>query len=160
MNLRILGIVGALAVPAVSAWFGFGPSPHWTTVNASDCQVWDEDDDDGIAAWSGTCVDGLGEGPGVLTFTMTDGLVIRYEGTMSAGKFQGAGVWSTSEGQRIEGPFNNSAFTGRVTVTWYGNRYEGMFEADIPTGIGRCQDATGNTGSCQLSESWDIIWVN
>jgi hypothetical protein len=160
VNIRILGIVGALVFPAVAGWYGYGMSAHWVNVNGSDCEVWNEDGDPGMAAWNGDCVDGRGEGPGTLTLTSENGFVIRYQGVMSAGKFQGDGEWSSSDGARIQGPFRDSAFTGRVIATWSGNRYEGMFDNDVPTGTGRCQDATGNSGACQLSQSWDIIWVN
>ncbi|MGH6931064.1 MAG: hypothetical protein ACREEE_01370 [Dongiaceae bacterium] len=160
MHRRILGITGALAVTAALSWTGYQRSSQWVAVNGGACEVWRAGAASEHMTWTGDCVDGKGEGPGMLNFATAEGLTIRYQGTMSAGKFQGAGVRSTSDGARIEGSFDDNAFTGRVIASWRGNRFEGVFQDDVPIGTGHCRDAAANSGPCQLAENWEIVWVN
>ena len=92
MKLRLLGFVATLAIAGSASWFGSGLWSHWTDARNSECRVWVGETGADDVNWSGDCVDGLGEGPGVLTTTTADGSIVRYEGVMSAGKFQDAGT--------------------------------------------------------------------
>jgi hypothetical protein len=86
--------------------------------------------------WIGECRNGLGEGPGTASFfnhgreyesftgtfaagVVQDGHVIvrwgdgwSYEGDMTAGRFNGHGVFVGADGSRLEGQFLDGKFTG------------------------------------------------
>src|SRR5258708_39798053 len=68
------------------------------------CQVWNlyPDPDDSIR-WSGACVNGLAEGPGVLQWIVNGREEVRYEGEYRNGKENGRGVTTWAHGSRYEG---------------------------------------------------------
>lgn len=113
--------------------------------------------------WTGKCVDGFAEGPGVLSWSNGS----RYEGEMYAGTITGKGkfFWTNGDwyqgefkkGRRdgvgtqyfscsgsYQGQFRNGVMDGfGVLITGNGNRYEGQFHNGAMHGLGVRQYANG-----------------
>jgi hypothetical protein len=75
--------------------------------------------------WTGSCVDGLVSGVGVLESTNLTGKT-HYEGGMRAGKMNGHGTVNLPDGSSMSGEFTDGMVDGEVVyVSPKGVRYEG-----------------------------------
>jgi hypothetical protein len=94
----------------------------WLKDPVSGCALWQPEDPttDELVSWSGACVDGKAEGRGVGTWTDSEGLLGRFEGTMRAGKAIGTGILD------IRDEKDPSAY----------HRFLGQFEDGMPSGEG------------------------
>lgn len=96
------------------------------------CAVWAEDPTGKeVISWSGGCEDGKASGRGVLSLLKEGRLTVRFEGSMVAGKAQGAGkadFWLQNGYAHYEGEFNDGDLNGRgVLVLPDQSRAEGSF---------------------------------
>ncbi len=152
-------LIGADRAPAQSAQQD-SKIGQWLV--ASGCRVLDVNFDEGdTAAWSGACRSGLAEGAGTLTFSnngavvetitanlhrgvVQDGHVVaawadgsKYDGNENAGHMNGAGVFTSAKGDRLEGQWTNDALGGRVRIAWAnGDHYDGDWRDGAANGQG------------------------
>ena len=134
--------------------------------------------------WTGECVDGYAEGLGTATFThegqsqsftgnfvhgvIPDGHVITrwgqgwsYDGETVAGRFNGAGILTTSTSDRFEGQWTDGKMNGfGILRRSNGERYAGDWKDDKPNGAGELRrvdgskiDGTFVDGALQLAKS-------
>lgn len=61
--------------------------------------------------WSGNCINHLPEGEGILTVTNEGNEIMRYEGGMKNGRFEGEGKYR-DQMNMLEGKFKNGSFLG------------------------------------------------
>jgi len=111
-------------------------------------------------SWSAACVDRMAEGIGTAVFSRTGHAVLsvsgrfvrgaatghiganwadgsRFDGSASAGRLNGSGVFVNSGGDRFEGLWINGKLAGKVVVSWAsGDRYEGLWSNNRPNGHG------------------------
>jgi hypothetical protein len=120
--------------------------------DANGCRIYDPNPKpDETVTWSGGCVDGYGDGPGVVQWlhgatpgTRSEGPLVRgrfdgqvteifqngarFEGTFVAGAASGRGVWTGPKGERYEGDFVRGKWSGEGTFTnASGGRYSGTW---------------------------------
>jgi hypothetical protein len=122
-----------------------GP-PRWTEAEGSRCKLWNWcPNGQETVTWSGTCVDGFAEGPGVNQWFHAGEPVERYEGTMRAGKTHGRGTNTSSNGERYDGEWRDGQLHGRGVFTYAdGSRYEGEWRDSDANGRGVMISANGN----------------
>jgi hypothetical protein len=152
-------LIGADRAPASTAQ---QDSKNGQWLVASGCRVLDVNFDEGdTAAWSGTCHGGLAEGAGTLTFSndgavvetitanlhrgvVQDGHVVaawadgsKYDGDEIGGHMNGAGVFTSAKGDRLEGQWTSDVLVGRVRIAWAnGDRYDGDWRDGAANGQG------------------------
>jgi hypothetical protein len=136
---------------------------QWLAVDQRQgCRALDVNFDDGdTVSWTGDCRNGFAEGAGTLTFS-NDGAVVetitatlrrgtvqnghvvvawsdgsKYEGDEASGHMNGAGVFTSAKGDRLEGPWTNDVLCGRVRIAWAdGDRYDGDWHDGAQNGQG------------------------
>ena len=97
-----------------------------------------------IAAWRGTCVDGVAEGNGVAQWNARDGSSITFEGRFSKGRLEGPGKMSASGGDRYVGGYRDGKRDGRGTyISANGERYEGEYRENQRHGQGVITSPSG-----------------
>src|SRR3954471_15734589 len=113
-----------------------------------------------VGGWSGPCANRTAEGVGTAIFSRSGRAVLsvsgrfvrgaatghiganwadgsRFDGSASAGRLNGGGVFVNSGGDRFEGLWVNGKLAGKVVVTWAsGDRYEGFWSNNRPNGHG------------------------
>ena len=100
--------------------------------------------------WSGECLDGFANGPGVLEW-FNDGLLVeRYEGDTKSGWAHGAGILISEKGMRYEGNWEKSVQNGfgKASST-DGSSYEGEWLNGKPHGRGTYTHPNGDIISGQ-----------
>jgi hypothetical protein len=133
----------------------------WVT-DIAGCKIWDPlPVRNESVAWSGECLDGYADGPGVVQWTVHGRPGPRFEGTLTVGKLNGTGVATFPEGgYRYDGAFQEFERTGHGIMTgpggeryegdWVdnkrsgtgsmvfedGDRYEGQWKNNVPSGQG------------------------
>jgi hypothetical protein len=123
---------------------------YWLPVEGTDCKVWsDEPMAKGeTIRWSGGCKEGKLSGNSVLEVFEGHKRMLRFEGTMLAGKAEGPGkleIEMKDGTERYEGGFAKSLFDGYgVYELADGSRYEGGFRNDKPDGFGVYKGADGD----------------
>jgi hypothetical protein len=135
--------------------------PRWLTDPQSDCYVFYMDRHPAdVVAWPGECPDGMASGAGMATFTDRGRFVesitgpflkgaaegdvrvtwadgSHFEGTESAGRFNGPGVLTHANGDRFEGQWTNNRLNGHGLITWAnGDRYDGELRDSKAEGHG------------------------
>lgn len=106
---------------------------NWLKDPITGCAVWTEHPaSKAVISWSGGCQDGKASGPGVLSWFEDGKLTLRFEGTMVAGKAQGAGkvdFWLKNGYAQYRGELKDSDFHGHaVLVLADQSRAEGEFQ--------------------------------
>ena len=122
-----------------------GP-PGWTEAEGSRCKLWNWcRNGQETVTWSGACVDGFADGPGVNQWFHAGELVERYEGTMLRGKVHGRGTNISSNGERYDGEWRDGRWHGRGTFIYAdGSRFEGEWRDAEANGRGVFIWATGD----------------
>lgn len=117
----------------------------WLADGRTGCKVWDLDIETGESVtWSGACVGGLAEGPGVVVWTKGGKLEERDEGTYRAGKMEGMGYVSWPDGSRDEGEYRAGRLNGRGVRTFAEDgRCVGQFRDDDREGHVECTSTNG-----------------
>lgn len=174
MNKR-RACLAAFWATAIAAVAPEAAAREWT-VDANGCKVWNTQPAmKETVEWSGSCVDGLAEGKGLLRWTVNGQPTRTYEGDMKAGRRSGQGVDSSPFGSRYEGGFLDDAragqgitryhngasaggehaagrLTGACTLSWSdGTRYEGICRSERPEGAGKISFASGDHYAGALS---------
>ena len=152
--------------------------PHLHFDYRSNCAVFDiERTPASRATWSGDCLQGMATGRGIAVFTRADQMQetvsatfvngraqdgrasikwsdgAHYEGEISSGMPDGAGVLTRSNGDRFEGSWKQGSLNGRASVVWAnGDRFDGDFVAGRADGHGIQTWANG--------DRYDGTWLN
>lgn len=85
-----------------------GKSPSWIADSKTGCKVWNPSPEAReTIRWSGACEGGYAQGKGTLQFFENGKPGDRFEGEYQAGKRNGHGVVTMSNGTRIEGDWRN-----------------------------------------------------
>lgn len=88
-----------------------------------------------VAYWSGACQDGYASGPGALQWSKDGKPTERYEGSLSKGLAEGAGIAQWEDGSVLEGTYLHGELHGPALVVFKSeNRLEGNFEHGKPRG--------------------------
>lgn len=85
-----------------------GKPPSWITDSKTGCKIWNPSPEAReTIRWSGGCEGGYAQGKGTLQFFENGKPGDRFEGEYQAGKRNGHGVVTMSNGTRIEGDWRN-----------------------------------------------------
>lgn len=147
MLMTVAGVAGVLLASGAAHAQG-----GWMTDRNSLCKIWDDNAAaPGSVTWSGPCVNGFGEGRGVVQLFNRNGEPgTRYEGELKGGRMNGRGAYIWSSGNRYEGELVNGNFQGQGTMTWAnGDRYVGQWANDVAHGFGTKTIADGRVYSGQ-----------
>lgn len=142
MKQSVMGSLAAVAILGTTsvAWANW--EGQWPAIeNDASCVIWNDVSQRGsTVTWSGSCVDGKAEGPGIAIrryFENGRWKESRFEGEMNGGKADGFGVWIGPDGARYEGEWKDGQPNGKGTKTFFnGSRYEGSFHNGEPDGLG------------------------
>ena len=95
-------------------------------------------------AWSGQCLGGLANGPGVAQWTADGKSTLTYEGSFRSGMLQGRGLMTAAGGDRYEGDYRDGKREGRgAYIAATGERYDGEFKDNRRDGRGVVTRADG-----------------
>jgi hypothetical protein len=101
----VLGLI--IITPAV-AQNQSGKPPNWIADSKTGCKVWNPAPQARETIhWSGGCDAGLAQGKGTVQWFENGKPGDRYEGEYQAGKRNGHGIVTMSNGTRIEGDWRN-----------------------------------------------------
>lgn len=104
-----------------------------------------------VAYWSGACKDGYASGPGALQWSKDGKATERYEGALSKGLPEGAGIAQWADGSLHEGNYRDGMLHGPAVVIFKGGaKLEGNFEQDKPVGNVKF----GSPGDDQYEGGW------
>jgi len=88
-----------------------------------------------MAYWNGACKDGYASGPGALQWSKDGKATERYEGPLSKGVPEGAGIAQWADGSLHEGNYRDGMLHGPgVVIFKNGDKLEANFEEDKPVG--------------------------
>lgn len=152
-TVALFAIMTGALVHGSSAATASDDRAHLHFDGLSNCGVFDAERTAAVrATWSGECVQGFASGRGTAVFTrlnhtretisatflggrVQDGPAsiqwsdgARFEGAISSGKPNGAGVLTRANGDRFDGVWKQGSLDGRGSVVWAnGDRYDGDF---------------------------------
>jgi hypothetical protein len=151
-RLETLRVSGRNAVRALfvlislgcSAAFGqAGPAGTLVADPNSGCKVWDPHPMGGeTVSWTGTCVNGLAQGPGSLQWLKDGRTVEKDDGEWDQGRQSGQGTQDWKSG-RYQGDLVNGEPHGHGVMTLQSARYEGAFRNGKPNGQGTVTNLEG-----------------
>jgi hypothetical protein len=118
----------------------------WSLDAAASCRVWNpHPQTHETVHWSGTCTDGLAQGPGSVQWSLSGLPFETDQGEWSQGRQSGHGtqVWLSGryDGELVDGEPN-----GRGVLISQGARYEGEFRNGKPNGSGMLVKGTESFG--------------
>lgn len=140
--LRAAFFLGCLTVGCTA----YAQQPGYITDPRTGCKAFDPTADlfDSIT-WSGTCQNGLAQGPGTLEWHNDGETVAKAQGEFDAGKQVGRGIFSNDIGERYEGEFHDGNFSGQGTYVYSdGGRYDGAWREGVKSGAGTFLYAGGD----------------
>jgi hypothetical protein len=141
MYRALLVLIGSLLATNVQAE---APAPIVYVDKASGCKInafYPDADLD--LHWSGRCVNGFADGPGVAEWQRGGAFYARFEGEMRAGFAEGRGLREFPD-RRQEAEFRHGRMNGRcVAVTKAGLRVEAQCVDDLFNGHGKAFFADG-----------------
>lgn len=171
----LAGICVSCGLFVASAVSADSLSSQW--LKDGSCAVFNADAQPGdTVSWTGDCVDGYASGLGTATFThngqsqsysaqfahgqVLDGHVITkwgggwsYDGEITGGRFNGAGVLTTNTGDRFEGHWVDGKLNGHgVLLRSNGERYSGEWKDNKPNGTGELRRPDGTVLSGQFAD--------
>jgi hypothetical protein len=122
--------------------------------DANGCKVYEANPQpDETVTWSGRCLDGYADGPGVVQWLLVGKPGSRFEGMLVRGKSEGQGSVVFQNGARFEGTFREGKRTGKgVQTRANGDRYEGDFVDGMWSGKGTFTSSSG--------ERYSGDWIN
>ncbi len=130
MNLAIFGLVAALAVPSCAR------AGDWVMADTNRCKAWNPSPvSNETLKWDGSCVNGLAEGQGVLTWYRGGKAFERDEGQWIAGQQSGSGV-QTWPGGEFRGALREGLPQGEGVMKLGSMQYRGAFQGGKPNGFG------------------------
>ncbi len=92
------------------------------------CRLWDwRPDPEDTVTWSGACVSGRKEGPGVVQWHEHGRPIDRFEGVFRAGRREGSGRYDWPAGQSYQGSYADGLPNGQGTVTIDGVSFTGTW---------------------------------
>lgn len=107
LSLVALSILLGLAAPAMAQSTPTRP-PGWIADSKTGCKVWNPAPQaHETIRWSGACKGGYASGEGTVQWFENGRPGDRYEGEYQAGKRNGHGIVTMSNGTRIEGDWRN-----------------------------------------------------
>ena len=152
---RALPLLLALLIPAAALAQATGKRPPPPPVDAlaapggagfavdgeTGCWLWSRVVPPGATVrWSGPCLGGPATGQGELVWRFTQEgreQVVRYVGSLVAGRMHGAGTYYYANGSRFDGTFRDHLAQGEGIYAWAdGRRYEGGIVNGLPSGRG------------------------
>ena len=129
-----LALVAFLAVAPARA----DDTPTFVTDPASHCTVGTFYPESGLVPhWTGACVGGKADGPGIVEWQTNGKFSGRNEGAFHAGLLDGRGIKQTGDGRRYEAEFRNGRMTGRCVMTTPDVRVDGQCANDLFDGPGK-----------------------
>lgn len=140
----------ALVFLVCALWLSCSPG-HAQAMAAGDfvadaktgCKVWNPHPQSNEAVnWSGACVNGLAQGPGVLQWLNNNKPYEKDQGEWNEGRQTGHGTQDWSSG-RYEGELLNGEPHGRGVLTLQSARYQGEFRNGKPQGNGTVTNLEG-----------------
>jgi hypothetical protein len=142
--MRSLFVVIGMVVLAVPAAAQYSP-PQWTADARTGCRIWNSSPEPGSSvSWSGRCVNGLAEGPGILQWFIDGKPGSRFQGELREGLLNGRGYYQFANGSRYDGEYLDDMRNGRGVFTHPdGESYEGTWRDGLPNGSGRLQRPDG-----------------
>lgn len=143
-------LLGATVAPAQMV-DALPPTGQWVA-DAEGCKVWAPRAVTGVTVqWRGACDAGLAEGPGELRWMAMGRVVSLYQGDMKAGRRNGQGVLTLTNGMGYEGGFADDQFNGPGVLRMPGgSTTRGQFVAGRAEGPGRIEHANGDRYEGQL----------
>lgn len=149
IRLLVVAVCFLAAVPGA-----FGQPNHcpggpagWIPDRNSGCNVWNPcPQNDESITWSGSCADGVAEGTGVLQWFLGAKVDQRYAGAVRAGRPNGRGTYTWSDGTWYEGEFRDYEMTGHgLMMSPNGDWYRGEWHDGRANGQGTAQFVDGFT---------------
>jgi hypothetical protein len=136
-------LAGACVLPAAAT--AQAVNPGWIADSKTGCKVANPKPIPSESiSWSGRCVNGIADGPGVLQWFVEGKLYNRKEGEFRAGRLNGKGK-SSFNGMTYEGTWRDGVYDGQGTFTWpNGNRYSGGFKDGEFSGRGVLTSSDGS----------------
>jgi hypothetical protein len=121
--MRVAFLVASVLALLASAT-AVGQEAGWVADGSSDCKLWIDVPHAGATVnWSGACVGGLAEGPGIVTTSTGN----RYEGGFRAGRREGHGVLTYLNGNRFEGEWHANKPNGPGSYNQAGHVFSGLW---------------------------------
>lgn len=136
ISTPLLAQSSAQSLPEAQSNQPDSPREKWF-VTAKQCQVLLPDQFILSVEWTGNCLNGLVDGPGLLTVKagVTEA---RWSGSMQNGMAQGNGLATYLQGSRvfqnIEGVWINNRLDRGTSTWWNGSKYVGNFKNGLPHG--------------------------
>jgi hypothetical protein len=114
--------------------------------DANGCKVWDPHPlPNESVTWSGSCLEGYADGPGVVQWLADGQPGTRVEGTLARGKPVGKTTVVRPDGARFDGTYVDGERSGKGVWTWAnGARYQGDWLHDQHNGVGVMTYANGD----------------
>lgn len=122
--------------------------PRWQTAGNQDCLVYNPyPRARETITWQGDCLDGKAHGGGKAEYDyIAQGKKHRdsFEGTLTAGKTSGQGVYVWANGDQYEGNWSDDQSDGLGVYKWAdGRRYAGYWRQDMAHGQGTYKEPDG-----------------
>jgi hypothetical protein len=174
MRRSVVLAVFAVCLPQLG--FAQTNEPKWISDSITGCRVWDYLQPNGLFRWTGSCQNGMAQGPGSLRWfkdgkpngvyegVWQDGkltgraVVVTGDGSLYVGEWRdgqpnGHGIWDFQSGIRYEGDLHDGTVTGfGVATALNGGRYEGQWRDGMPNGEGHLVAPDGSV--------YDGMWIN
>jgi hypothetical protein len=143
---KYLGVAAlALLIFLIAAPARADDTPIFITDPASHCSVATFYPEPGLVPhWSGACVGGKADGPGIVEWQTNGKFSGRNEGSFRAGLLDGRGIKQTADGRRYEAEFRNGRMSGRCVLTSDKVRVDGQCATDNFNGPGKAVFADGD----------------
>jgi hypothetical protein len=147
-GITVRGFIITIASASVALWILplTANADEQYLPDANGCKVYDPNPQpDETVTWSGRCLDGYADGPGVVQWLLAGKPGSRFEGMLVRGKSEGQGSEVFQNGARFDGTFHEGERTGKGISTFpNGDRYEGDWLHDKHTGHGVQTRANGD----------------
>ena len=142
-RLSTLAFVVLLAAATTAAAQDGG---GWLAGQGNGCKLWlPAIGPDFSLKWTGPCKDGLTDGNGTALLFFNGKQILRYDGDMRAGRFDGRGFAYFPFGT-YTGGWRDGKRSGQGIQTWKdGSRYDGNWKDDKASGSGTLVDNKGTS---------------